>query len=358
MASKKQSLPLMVADDNGYADHKLAWFDENGDIMTLKVPAIIQLGGQGLSSGTGKQVGAYKYKEYDYHCSVGVTDPLKIRTPDYPTTIANRVLMVHSLTKAGKLGLPVELAVTLPFREMFNQDGTINTKLREATASNFVQNDVLVLGSEAQPNVVKSVVYAEALSAWFDWAIKADGSMADGYTDMVDMQGQMLVVDIGGSTTDLACVQIIEDEMLILHQKSGTEKMGVLDAKAAFTELMRVSMEKDGLTFAGNESVLPATFVNTLFEKGRGTWQSKNWDLTRERDQACRGIAERISSYIKSRAGDPNMFYAILVVGGGAIVFADMLKQLLPNAIFSDEFANARGALKVLRDKRNETADA
>lgn len=28
----------LVVDDNGYADHKLAWLDAEGKIQTLKVP--------------------------------------------------------------------------------------------------------------------------------------------------------------------------------------------------------------------------------------------------------------------------------------------------------------------------------
>jgi plasmid segregation protein ParM len=44
----------------------------------------------------------------------------------------------------------------------------------------------------------------------------------------------------------------------------------------------------------------------------------------------------------------PQSYYAIVVVGGGAIVFKEHLQRLLPNAVFSDEFANARGLLKYL----------
>lgn len=358
-APKKQnSYPRMVADDNGYADHKLAWFDEQEKIMTHKIPSIIQLGGQGLTTGTGEALGAYKQGDYDYHCSPGVSNPLATRTPDYPTSVSNRVLLTHALTKIGMLGVDVDLAVTLPFREFFKTDGTINLDLREASAKNFMQNDVKVVGKDLETKIQSVAVYAEALSAWFDWAIAENGAMNQGFDDMNDMGGEMLVVDVGGSTTDLACVQLVEGRVVLQHAKSGTNKLGVLDAKDRFEELVRAEMTKEGIVFAGHDSKIPPVFLNVVFEKGGGNWSGKSWDFKKQRDQACFEIAERISAFIKERAGDPNMFYSILVVGGGAVVFKAMLEKLFGNAEFSDEFANARGALKVMRDKRNNAAGA
>jgi len=350
------TMPRLVANDNGYADHKLAWLDSDGRIMTAKIPACIQAGGQGLASADGKRIGAYEVDGVEYTCSAGVTTPMRLRNSDYPTSIANRVLFNHALARTGLLGMPIKAAVTLPFRDYFREDGSINEGLKDACRTNFEAGGVNVLGCEAQPLVQSVGVYAEALSAWFDWAFEDDGSLSVGYQEMCDSNGQVLVVDIGGSTSDLASLQMVnetyEGEMVINHSKSGTEKVGVLDAKAKLEELIREAMEKEGVTgMAGHGESFPAHWLDRVLSTGKGALAGRQWDFTSERDSACRAVAERINSFIKTVVGNPAMYMAIIVVGGGAIVFQDYLKSTLPNAVFKDEFANARGVLKFMRSQ-------
>lgn len=182
------------------------------------------------------------------------------------------------------------------------------------------------------------------------------GELSDGYHEMCDLQGEVLVADIGGSTTDLASLQMINDnfegEMIINHGKSGTEKVEVLDAKAKLDELVRKVMEAEGVGgVTGHSVTLPGHWLDRVLTKGQVSYGGRTWDFTSEREAACRGVAERITSYIKSTVGNPNNYYKILVVGGGAIVFRPWLEKILPNAVFKDEFANAQGLLKYLRSE-------
>jgi len=350
-------MPRLVADDNGYADHKIAWFDQNGKIMTMKVPSLIQVGGQGLTDAQGSRIGAYQADGTDYTCSSAVTSPIKLRSADYPVSAANRVLFTHALTKAGLLGMPVQAAVTLPFRDLFKDDGSINTQLRQSTQDNFMRGNVEVVGSEAQPEVVSVNVFAEALSAWFDWAFEDNGELSDGFCEMRDFSGEMLVVDIGGSTTDLASLQMVEEggesNMVIHHGKSGTEAVGVIDAKAKLEELICAALAGEGVEgLLGHAGKIPAALVERVMIHGGGNFAGRSWDFSKQREQACKDVAQRITAFIRSRVGNPAGYFKILVVGGGAIVFQPWIKAILPNAVFSDEFANARGALKFLRDQR------
>lgn len=351
--------PRLVANDNGYADHKLAWFDSEGKILTGKVPALIQVGGQGLTTADGKRIGAYRVDDVEYTCSSAIDAPMNLRNADYPVSIANRVLFTHALARFGLLGMPIQAAVSLPFRDYFSGDGQINQNLRTASADNFMQRNVEVLGSEAQPEITNVVVYAEALSAWFDWALTDSGEMSDGYDELVDLQGEMLVADIGGSTTDLASFkmtnEVVEGQMIIGHKKSGTEKVGVLDAKAKLEELVRKTMTEAGVQgFSGHGSQIPNSLLETIMQKGKAHFAGKVWDFTVERELATRSVAEQITNYIKSTVGNVSAYYAILVVGGGAVVFREALSQLLPSAIFMDEFANARGMLKFMRGQASQ----
>jgi hypothetical protein len=343
-------MPRLVADDNGYAAHKIAWLDQQGKIMVGKIPAQIQVGGSGFSTTTGSRVGAYKVDGIEYHCSAILNNPMSLRNADYPLSVANRVLFNHALAKFGLLGMPVRAAVTLPFRDYFNEDGTINDSLKNKVEDNFKAGGVEVLGSEAQPDVSSVRVCAEALSAWFDWAMDESGAMTQGYEELHELNGEMLVVDIGGSTTDLASLGLVDGELLINHEKSGTERVGVLDALGKLEELVRGTMERDGVAgMSGHSSKLPQNMLEMILEKGSCNYAGRQWNFEMERDTACKAVAERIVSYIKSKTGNPGAYYGIQVVGGGAIVFRKWIEVMFVNAIFGDEFSNAKGALKFMR---------
>ena len=350
-AAKKNNLkPRLVANDNGYAAHKIAWVDNQGKIITGKIPTQIQAGGSGLSTLTGGRVCAYKVDGVEYHCSSLLTNPMNLRNDDYPVSVANRVLFNHALAKFGLMGMPVRAAVTLPFRDYFNGDGSINEVLKAKTQANFENANVEVVGSEAQPEIVGVRVCAEALSAWFDWAMNDDGSMTEAYNELHEQDGSMLVVDIGGSTTDLASLGLESGELLINQQRSGTDKVGVLDALVKLEELVRAKMESEGVQgMSGHASKLPQKLLEMIMEKGSCNYSGRQWSFEAERDTACKAVAERIVNYIKSKVGNPGEYFAILVVGGGAIVFRKWIEAMFHNAVFGDEFSNAKGALKYMR---------
>lgn len=342
----------LVADDNGYADHKFVWLDEAGKIMTGKIPSLIQIGGQGLTNTQGEQRGAYDHNGTDYICNPAVTDPVDLRNSDYPTSVANRVLFTHGLARFGLLGQPLKAAVTLPFRDYFNNDGSRNDQLRENAAQNFSTADVRVVGSDAQPDVKQVDVYAEALSAFFDWAIDDRGEMTPRYDEMVDTNGSILIVDIGGSTTDLAALTMVEGELQIQHSKSGTITHGVLDVKKSLSHRILKTMQVEGIDSARGHAVsLPPRLVDTVLEKGSTTYAQRRWDFTQERNDAIKAPAERIIANVKSTAGNLNDYMCILFIGGGGIVMREHMRREFANAEFGDEFSNARGALKFLRSR-------
>jgi|TARA_Y100001934_G_scaffold283650_2_gene405219 plasmid segregation protein ParM len=343
----------MFVDDNGYADHKSAWLDEKGNIKTMKVPALIQSGSAGLASAGGERISVYTLKGQDYTCNSAVAEPMNIRNADYPKSAANRVLFTHALTKAGLLGTAIKAAVTLPFRDYYKPDGSLNDGFIEQTRQNFAAGGVAVVGCEAQPNIKEVQVKPEGMCAFYDWAMNDKGAMSESYDEMMEYLGSVLVVDIGGSTTDLVTVKSWEEgtdkKVGLDHSMSGTEKAGVMDAKVVLEDLMKKKIQADGVPgFTGHGAKIPANVIERALLKGEVSFAGKKWDFSQERALACRGVAERINNYIFSTVKMPQSYYAIVVVGGGAIVFKEHLQRLLPNAVFSDEFANARGLLKYL----------
>lgn len=338
-------LPRFVADDNGYAFHKLAWFDAEGKIQTAKYPSLVEIGHAKYSSAAeGLPVGTYITDDKEYSCQKAPQSPIPLRNGDYPTSTANRVLLTHSLTKAGLLNMPLKIAVTLPFRDFYRDNGAINDELRKRTAENF-KAPVVVSGGNAQPQIQSVNVYAEALSAWFDWALNENGQMTE---EAQQTSEEMAVIDIGGSTTDICCMRM--DESLVINNgASGTQKIGVLDARNELGKRMRDEMIGTGDAAVGHDEELPGWFIDAVLERGTAKYCGKQWDFKELRSNVLSSVGERITAFIKTSLGNLNRYQVILIVGGGAIVFAELLKKHLPMAEVMDEFANARGALKYLR---------
>lgn len=334
-----------VVNDNGYAAHKLAWF-ENGEIKTLKVQTLIEMGHRADAVGT--PIDTYQVDGQSYFCGSSVRTPLQLRNEGYPTSVANRVLVTHALVKAGLINKPIKLGVTLPFRDYFNEKGVIRADRKDSTIANFVGPDrkVIVEGKVDQiVDIREGTCFSEALAAYFDFAFNDDGTMTQGGEHVM---GDVAVVDIGGSTTDVVSLNV-DSGLMIDQQHSGTERVGVLDAIDALEKLMKARLVEEKVIEDGLDSALPTVVVQSALEKGQIYYQSSMRDMMSEREQACRGTAERITNYVKTKLANINAYQAIIIVGGGSIVFRQWLQKMLPNAVFLDEFSNARGALKYMQ---------
>lgn len=346
-AANKQADPIrFVADDNGYADHKFAWYDGKGDIQVGKVPSRVQLGAASIrSAANGAAVGGYQTQGETYTCGNLLRDPLNLRNGDYPTSPANRVLFTHGLATFGLLDGPIRACVTLPLRDYYKRDGGINEAIKEAAMANFMENPVEVIGAAQQPDILSVNVYAEAMCGYFDWLLTDSGEARQ---EVLNIQGEIAVVDIGGSTTDIVSLQY-DKQLVVNNDNSGTEKVGVLDAKDQLTTKIREAMIREGHFDGGHDDQLPKNFIDDVLMTGKGRWMQREWDFTAERDESCQSVAQRLTTYIKTTLGGVGNYEAIVVIGGGSIVFRPWLENMMRNAIFSDEYANARGALKFMR---------
>jgi len=64
---------VFIADDNGFSDHKLAWFHE-GKICTFKVPTVISSSGHLLTNLQGMPFASYEVRNQIFVCDPGVQD--------------------------------------------------------------------------------------------------------------------------------------------------------------------------------------------------------------------------------------------------------------------------------------------
>lgn len=334
----------LVVDDNGFAYHKLAWFGEKNQIMTTKYTSVIEKTDSGYSDASGNPVNRYETLEGVYYVPLNASNPLDLRTGDYSCSAANRVLVNHGLVKIEAAGRPVHLAVTLPFREYYLPDGKVNEERRAQVSNNFLQ----VVGSSPsdapQPQVKGVSVYAECLSAWYDWALDQNGNVNAKLRD----QCEIAIVDVGGETTDI-CAVAYDGKLIIDNSASNTKKIGVLDAIKVINEKVGANLKSAGVDISSYGNTLPRKFIEQIVQTGKGVFNRQEWDFTEIRNDVLKNQAEIIVSFIAATLRNLGRFDHILVIGGGAIVYQEFLAERLPGAEFSDEFANARGALKYLK---------
>lgn len=353
MTKKPQQITRLVADDNGYASHKIATFDEAGKIICFKFDTSIQIGGSLLTSVSGENEDTYHVMDESgnisntYTCSSAITQPLELRNSNYPFVEANRVLMHHSLIRSGLAGSQVQVGVTLPFADYFTVSGQMNTVIQERSQENFSHNNVVADQSGNKVQVVGATVYPEGMSAFYDWALDESCNMTTAFEDLTDNDGSALIVDIGGSTTDIVCIRMVDGNIKIDHAHSGTAKIGVLDVKEEINNAFQKKFSTGGF-----ESALSPRAITRLMESGVHKAGGITHDLNADLELIFRAVTQRVVSYMQSKAGRMNDYEVIHFVGGGAVLFGAALKNAVPVSSIGDEFANARGVLKYMKAKQ------
>lgn len=349
MTKKPQQKEVLAADDNGYASHKIATWGEARKIICTKFDTSIQIGGSTLTSVAGVKEDTYEVLSEDgnvsntYTCSSAITQPLDLRNSNYPFVEANRVLMHHALIRSGLADKQVQIGVTLPFADYFNVDGQMNMAIQERSQANFLHNNVVAEHNKAKVNIVGARVFPEGMSAFYDWALDEGCNQTDAFEELSENDGSVLIVDIGGSTTDIVCIRMVDGNIMIDHTHSGTTKIGVLDAKEEINKAYQKRFSSGGY-----ESALSARALARIMETGIHKAGGQVHDLNADLQVIFRAVTQRVVSYMQSKAGRINDFEVIHFVGGGAVLFGESLRNAVPVCSIGDEFANARGVLKYM----------
>jgi hypothetical protein len=105
-----------------------------------------------------------------------------------------------------------------------------------------------------------------------------------------------------------------------------------------------------GLLENSHDAEIPPNLVSEVLETGSTFYagEVRNFEVLRD-DVAC-SVATKIINNVKSRLGSIGIYRAIIITGGGSVVFHHWLTQAFPNPVMLDEFSNARGALKFMRN--------
>ncbi|MDH0341969.1 ParM/StbA family protein [Chromobacterium haemolyticum] len=257
------------------------------------------------------------------------------RFDDYAVSDINRVLVNHVLQLAELGGREVVLATGLPFQKFFRPG---SNEPNQELISHKIQNleiEVRPLSGKPVPNIISQQVTAQGLAAYVDYLTADNGEIRQG----VDPSKPVAVVDIGGGTTD--CVTVYGGGKLD-HELSGTGPIGI---SHVYDQL------ENDLKRKFNVSKIRQVTLEYVARHRKIRLRGQDHDVSDLVDAAVNEIGQQILREVKRRIGDAGEMESVLLVGGGAALMGQLIRQEYPHCHVPEEpeFANARGMLKYVQ---------
>ena len=297
----------LVVIDEGSAQAKATYRAENGAIVTHVVPS--RIAEQAKVDINGYSESAYFTEEGgEYTVNGDFDDIIRTNIPSYQTSEANRALVHETLRQSGFGGRPVRVAVTLPMNQFFSkvQGAPINQKLIASKKRNVLGGIKSAAGHQLA-EIIDCKVYPEGIPALFDTIRNDDGSLKQGFEEGM----KILVVDIGGTTTD---VSVVTPNGTIESYDSFST--GVLTVVERFAEL---AAPEFGL------KRIPRALAEEAVKSGR----LKNMNVSELIQRASRNVMQTILRELEAMVSTPSLLDKILIVGGGAVLMGRELAEAM-----------------------------
>lgn len=311
-----------VVIDEGSSQVKVCWL--NGKIRSKIIPSRL-VEGQKLESSGAFHDGCYEVNGNTYTVAPFFDRPIRTNTRQYQTSEYNRVLVHEALRLAGFGGQDVTIYCTLPISDFFGERPR-NDELIERKKENLLAG-VENLAGHKLANIKKVVVWPEAIPAWMDLLINEKGGST--MEDEPDERYKIMIVDIGGTTTDMT---IIDGNGGLQNFESA--RRGVFDVAESLKARLikqfdRVDIEAHQLDTALREKTFANENISDLIEKSYAP------------------VVRDIHIQMENFVDDSSKLDAVLYVGGGSSLMAKPLAMLYKgHTIIGDELSIARGILK------------
>ena len=233
--------------------------------------------------------------------------------------------MHEALRKCGFGGQDVCVYCTLPISDFFGvkprNDALIAEKKKNLMAP------VTNMSGHELAKIVQCVVWPEAIPAWLDLLIDDKGETALS----VDESYKIMIVDIGGTTTDKT---IIDGNGAL--QEFESFRRGVFDVAENLSAILIKS--------TGRKKIEPHQIDNALRIQ-----KFAESEIKEEIQTACRPVIRDIHLEMVKFARESSNLDAVVYVGGGASIMAKSIATLYKgNTIIGDEMSISRGILKKL----------
>jgi plasmid segregation protein ParM len=167
------------------------------------------------------------------------------------------------------------------------------------------------------------------LAAYFDLTLDAAGELQSSNVNT------MAVIDIGGSTTDIA---VILEGDTIDQGRLGSLKLGVLDVHAEIQRLFDKKFER---------MEYPSKVMERAIRFKKIKLHGVDHDVSALVDEAITTVSYRLKNEIGIILGNTALLDKVFFVGGGAAVFNDIAAGWHNASVAENPgFANARGLFK------------
>lgn len=333
--------------DNGYYDHKVAYW-EGDEIKTFKYPVVIGSEQEALSSLDGQLVGMYETSDVRLVVDPTISNKIALRFDEYGGSIENRVLVNHGLFKAGiKVDQDTHLTTALPVRDFYKSNGSLNSSLIDSQKANMKEPVYRVTSLDGEPDrisrVVESRVLSEGVAAVIDYIVR------DASGEHRNIRAPIAVLDFGGSTFDVVTVM---PGMVIRQSSSGTLGRGTYDIRKSFKPMLAEFLTEQGYKM----KVAPDWMVSEAFETGSvqmadNSLPSGLRSISVEEliDEAAAPIVNEVKRYAQETLPNMAEYEAVLLAGGGGLLCQRLFEDWKDehNLVVMDEYANARGMLKI-----------
>ncbi|HFZ8784601.1 TPA: plasmid segregation protein ParM [Salmonella enterica subsp. enterica serovar Mgulani] len=293
--------------DDGSTNIKLAWMEE-GAVKTLISPNSFKpewsMTLQGLADSTVPASANYEIDGEKYSFDQLSPDAVRTTETRYQYSDVNVVAIHHALMQSGIEPQPVDVVVTLPLGEYLDENDQPDLANIERKKAN-VKRAVAVQGRESF-TVRKVSVLPESVPAGFS-VLK----------DLDDLDS-LLIVDIGGTTLDIAHVRSKMSGFTKTHcdPKTGVSIIteAVKHALDASVSTRTSSYFADRLIQARNDETFLSRYLQNADQR------AQVMKVLHEREKA---LTHRVTDSVGRFAG----FTHVMVVGGGASLVAGAVKQ-------------------------------
>ena len=318
-----------VVIDDGSSQIKICWI-ENGQIKTAVFDTVV------INKPTfdGSMFGPSTYEINGRTLSVVKSSSDSSRTDDsqfYQTSPQNRACIHEALRIIGMGGRDVKVTATLPVKQFFNTTTSgsdpINHQMKNEKRIH-VMGDIASKGNYPLAKIVDCSVSSEAVPAWNDMRITDDFRLIKNNLGVSPDQF-ILIVDIGGTTTDIVKI----NGSGIMQAIEGSH-YGVYNVADSLRKILNNKFDLEG--------VQDNALINYMKAK-----QFRGKNISSEIRQASEETRENIFLEMRKIHRGSEELGGVVYVGGGAQLMGEDLKGMYKGVTqIRDEFAIARGILK------------
>lgn len=315
--------------DDGSTSVKMLWKGEDGEVHSVLSPNSFVAE---FSAPYGDEpVYNYACEGVDYSFSPSSTDALKTTEVKWQYSAENAVAVQHALQISGLEPQPVHIFVTLPVTEFYdakNQPDIVNIERKK---SGYLRH-VDVAGGLAF-SIEQVTVAPESIPASFNYI-----------TNLTD-DDSLLVIDIGGTTLDVA---LIQGRKARPSKIDGSRKIGVSLATYHLLDAMQSTKNKTTWTIA--EKMLTAR-DDDKYLTGRLIHKDKLPLIKQAIADGIKGLESRVTGFISAFSG----YTHVALVGGGASLVAHAVQKStgMPDSNFfvsdNPQFDLVKGLMLVSR---------